>query len=942
MGLDGILGMGVTFILKDEFTRTSQKIKSEFQSLTGVTDNLSQKVASSMNAMKLGFGAVALGGALLTPFVLATNKAMEFEAQMSKVKAVMSPSDIKKFSGSLTELAMEMGAKTSFSAVQASQGIEELVKAGVSLTSIMNGGLQGALDLAVAGELDLASAAEIASTALNAFRKDNLTVTQAGNILAGAANASATSVSELKFGLQMVSAVASGAGMSFNDTSTALAVFANNGLKGSDAGTSLKTMLMNLTPNTKDAMEAMQKFGIITANGANQFYDSAGSLKSIADISGILKTQLDKLNPQQRGEALRKMFGADAIRAANILFNEGTAGVKKMNEEMLKVTASQVAAEKLNNLKGQLTIMASTFETIAIVTGNLFIPSLTYLAKTFNFLLTVFVSFSRSPIGGYIILLIGTAGTLLTVIGSLVLVMQLARFASLQASLAFASMGNAQIASAFATNGLLGGLKALTIQAYQSLLAFAPYIITFAVIAGAVYFAYRSFQAFQDVLSGTAKPANGLLGLMQRFGGVISAVIQIFKSWNGKTFDLAGMEAGLKSLGILDFVLNLSTWIVRLIEFVKGIGTAFYNSFSFVASIVGAVYKYIVDSINSFANALGFQGQWLGKSTSSIQAWIYAGQVLGYVIVGVLVVAFGYLAISVISALWPFIAIAGAVAGLIYLIYNWKAVVQTVTSWVSSAFNYLANNLVTDISKALFWIAQNVPAYIGMAFRFALDLVVMYFTQFIPFLVTQIWYFLGFLITNLPTVIGNVFYYALQFVYVLFTQFIPSFIGIVANFLLWIAVNVPYLIASAFMSAFIFVYNLLGEFFFSAGKFFYDFGANLVESIKNGILSMWDSFTGWLSDMIKGIPGIEYLIGETEPSGTSTSQRQQVGQSLNKNDDLSNAISRNKATFNQSSNPIVFDKTVTRSEQPIFNIMLDSEEIGNKVVRKQELDSARK
>ncbi|PGP93861.1 phage tail tape measure protein, partial [Bacillus cereus] len=80
-------------------------------------------------------------------------------------------------------------------------------KAGVSLTDIINGGLEGALNLATAGELELGDAAEIASTALNAFKDDNLSVAQAADLLAGAANASATSVGEMKFGLSMVSAV---------------------------------------------------------------------------------------------------------------------------------------------------------------------------------------------------------------------------------------------------------------------------------------------------------------------------------------------------------------------------------------------------------------------------------------------------------------------------------------------------------------------------------------------------------------------------------------------------------------------------------------------------------------------------------------------------------------------------------------------------------------
>jgi TP901 family phage tail tape measure protein len=166
---------------------------------------------------------------------MAVKSAADFDQSMANVYSVMAPDEVSQFSGALKNLAITMGADTKYSATEAAQGIEELLKAGVSVTDIMNGGLKGALSLATAGELSLGDAAEIASTALNAFKNDNLSVQQAADILAGAANASATSVSELKFGLSSVSAVASSVGWSFKDTTTALAEFAQNGLIFSSA-----------------------------------------------------------------------------------------------------------------------------------------------------------------------------------------------------------------------------------------------------------------------------------------------------------------------------------------------------------------------------------------------------------------------------------------------------------------------------------------------------------------------------------------------------------------------------------------------------------------------------------------------------------------------------------------------------------------------------------
>ncbi|MGE9877976.1 phage tail tape measure protein [Bacillus velezensis] len=361
-------------------------LTTELQRSQNALRDFGSRLQSMGQSIALGFGAISAGvGAGLGS---AVNKAMDFEQQMSNVKAVSGATGDQM--EKLTDLAVDMGAKTKFSSLEAGQGIEELIKAGVSLEDIMGGGLAGALDLAVAGELDLGEAAEIASTALNAFKKDGLSVTQAANMLAGAANASATDVHELKYGLSMVSAVASGVGLSFKDTSTALAIFAQNGLKGSDAGTSLKTMLLNLTPSSKEAYGTMEDLGLITKEGANLFYDAKGNVKSFADMSQVLQDKLKGLTAQQQQAALKTMFGTDAIRAANIMMKEGAKGANSMWKEMSKVTAAEVAAEKMNNLKGQIEELSGAVETAQISVGNALLPALSKLVSVAQFLVDGF------------------------------------------------------------------------------------------------------------------------------------------------------------------------------------------------------------------------------------------------------------------------------------------------------------------------------------------------------------------------------------------------------------------------------------------------------------------------------------------------------------------------------------------------------------------------
>ncbi|MES9780782.1 phage tail tape measure protein [Bacillus thuringiensis] len=380
---------------------------------------------------QVGTTFAAMTGVIGAGLAMAVKESMNFEQKMADIQAVSGATgdEMKEIS----ELAVQMGEKTKYSSVEAGQGIEELIKAGVSLTDIINGGLEGALNLATAGELELGDAAEIASTALNAFKDDNLSVAQAADLLAGAANASATSVGEMKFGLSMVSAVASGVGLSFKDTTTALALFAQNGLKGSDAGTSLKTMLANLIPKSNEAYDMFSDLGLITIDTGkamqflgergikptsnsfkdvtgslseyaakqagvkvgsekaekafqkltfetgimtNAFFDSNGNLKEMSDIAEILQVAMQGLTAEQRQSYMYTLFGSDAIRAANILYKEGSHGVKNMYTEMSKVTALEVAETKMNTTKGKIEELSGAVDTLKKSFGDALLPIL--------------------------------------------------------------------------------------------------------------------------------------------------------------------------------------------------------------------------------------------------------------------------------------------------------------------------------------------------------------------------------------------------------------------------------------------------------------------------------------------------------------------------------------------------------------------------------------
>ncbi|WP_339225964.1 phage tail tape measure protein [Bacillus sp. FSL P4-0290] len=558
--------------------RMGTQAQESGENLRTVGGNL-QSIGSEI-ATSFGAATLAVGGAL----GLATKKSMDFEQQMSNVKSVMNPEEANKYSDALTNLAVKLGADTKYSALEAAQGMEELVKAGVTTQDIINGGLSGALSLATAGGLELADAAEIASTALNAFKDDNLSVAQAADILAGAANSSATDVQEMKYGLSMTSAVAAGMGLTFKDTATALAVFAQNGLKGSDAGTSLKTMLSRLVPMTKAQYESMSDLGLVTldtteaykrmaekgfkpatkdlgdiydalnkyvakTSGAkegtdkfskafdkatrnlgimdNKFFDANGNIRSMTEISGELSKALDGMSAKDKQEALYNIFGSDAIRGALILGKEGSKGFTAMAKAMDKIKAADVAAERMNNLKGRIEELSGAFETAQINIGKALTPVVSALVAVLQKVVDAFNNLSPGMQKFVAITLAATAAILgvITVLGVLLAGIggALVGLGSLQIAWGLLSV---QIAAAGGMMGIFTSiLAALTSPISLTIAGIAALVTVFVLV-------YKHSEQLQKLLGVVfnAIKAGALVaynGAKVAFDGIVAAVLPV-------------------------------------------------------------------------------------------------------------------------------------------------------------------------------------------------------------------------------------------------------------------------------------------------------------------------------------------------------------------------------------------------------------------------------
>lgn len=343
-----------------DFVAGGGKIIATTKAMSGEMDTLAKTNKAKFNDVtKMAAGA---GLAMIGIAAFAVKAAYDFDKQMSEVQAV-SNATATQFE-SLRDAAIEAGKATQFSATDAAKAEAELAKAGVSTSDILHGALSGSLSLAAAGQMDLADAATISAQAMNIFGLKGSAVTHIADVLASAANASAADMQGLGDSLKQGGLIANQTGLSLEDTVGVLAAFADHALIGSDAGTSLKSMLQALQAPSKITAALMEQLGI-------NAYDTSGKFIGITALAQNLQDKLKGLTQEQRDNALAQIFGSDATRSATILYNLGAKGVQNYIDKVdVAGTASKTAAQKMNNLSGDVEQLKGSFETLAIESGG--------------------------------------------------------------------------------------------------------------------------------------------------------------------------------------------------------------------------------------------------------------------------------------------------------------------------------------------------------------------------------------------------------------------------------------------------------------------------------------------------------------------------------------------------------------------------------------------
>lgn len=342
------------------------------------------------------------GSALAALAVASVAAAYKFDQQMSAVAAVATK-EVPDAMGKLRAAAIQAGKDTVYSATEAAKAEEELAKAGVSTTDILGGALRGALALAAAGQIDLGDAAKYAAEAENIFGLRGKDVTHIADVLTNAANNSATDVGRMGQSLEQAGLVAHQTGLSFEQTAGALALFAQNGLIGSDAGTSFKVMLQALQAPSKITAALMEKLGI-------NAYNTRGAFIGIVPLAQQLQDKLGGLTQAERDNALAQIFGNDGVRAANVLYKEGGPGLQKWIDGVNKSgTAAETARQKLDNLHGDVEQLRGSLETLAIQSSGGVTQGLRFLTEATTGFVNALIKLP-APLTATLTVLTGVAG----------------------------------------------------------------------------------------------------------------------------------------------------------------------------------------------------------------------------------------------------------------------------------------------------------------------------------------------------------------------------------------------------------------------------------------------------------------------------------------------------------------------------------------------------
>lgn len=332
-----------------KFWKGLEGAEPAFRQLEKVSD-------ATFSAIKAGAAAAAAAVSGIATASMAVG--MNFEEQMSTVQAISMSSGEEM--EALCEEAKALGRATKFSAAEVGQGFEYMAMAGWK-TEDMLAGIDGVLSLAAASGEDLGAVSDIVTDAMTAFGMGADEVNRFADVLAVAASSSNTNVSMMGETFKYVAPLAGALKYSAEDTALAIGLMANSGIKASQAGTALRSMLSRLTKPTKEVREAMQMLDL-------SLTDENGDMKTLLQLQKDIREGFKGMDPSRASEAASKLAGQEAMSGLLAIVNATEEDFDSLTEAINNSAgaAEKMAGIRIDNLKGDLTILRSAAEGFGI------------------------------------------------------------------------------------------------------------------------------------------------------------------------------------------------------------------------------------------------------------------------------------------------------------------------------------------------------------------------------------------------------------------------------------------------------------------------------------------------------------------------------------------------------------------------------------------------
>lgn len=594
--------------LGQTFSEIGPKIKSIGDSMKSVGRNMSLHVTAPIVA---GFGA-------------AMKKSIDFDDTMRKVKATSGATG-DEFNQLRTK-ALQMGRDTKFTASESAEAMNYMALAGWDTKDMLKG-VGGVMDLAAASGEDLASVSDIVTDNLTAFGMKAKDSTHFADVLAQTSSKANTDVRGLGDAFKYAAPVAGALGYTVEDTSIAIGLMSNAGIKGEKAGTALRTMFTNLSKPTKAMKDEMDKLGI-------SITDSNGEMLPMRDVLDQLRGKMGGLSKDQQAAAASTIFGKEAMSGALAVINASDEDYKKLTKSIdgSKGASKRMAKEMEGGIGGAMRKMKSAIESLAISLGDALAPMLYKAAKWITSLAN---KFSNLPTGvqktiavvgllaaaiGPLLMVFGvmasTIGTAITVLGSLMTSMRTLSFLS-KTSAAATGIWNGVTATARGiANGYRYAVAALTtsqtIQAMKTKIAAAATTAWTTVTKGATL-ATKGLGLAIRFMTGPVGIVITAIGLL------VAGLIHLWKTNSSFRDAVIGIWNSIKNAAIAIFGF-IKPYIINIWNAIKNSTIAIWNAIKKSAVIIWNAIKFAVQHpIQALKNVLS--ALWNGMKNAAIKIW---------------------------------------------------------------------------------------------------------------------------------------------------------------------------------------------------------------------------------------------------------------------------------------------------------------------------------